>query len=1546
MSSDLLTSQLGSVATSNVKLNKIESGTTKDDGGNTIPANLEIISGKDIIIKSADASGQVTFEGGDARVLNNMDVVGDLTLTDKVEILQETYQSETHGAIKSLNGHLVLKGQTSSDEVIVKDSTLVAHPVDTGVAFKVRGPGDALGTTQKNLNFQIKTDDVYNTGTGDGINNTRALVEPDSGVDLELAASNGQLRISGDRSASSNVRFGSATDFKFHPGVASKGANAATRFEITTLGQVDATAAESLKSSIVLQTASADPANNSDLYLAGNGTTTKMIAVSSTATAAKLTTLSGDLLLDSQTGVVNVNNYSFNSSNGVISRSGTSMENSKIEFAPNNIGDTNALQISIAHPDSTYDGAQPTGSSSFDASAWDMTVGTKAGDLRLQAASQIVHANTYTFNGADGTISNSSADISLAPFASTSFLKVMKKDATSHIKISTGSTEAGINPNLYITSAGQSVFLNSLEINDGTLKHAQALKFSGNNASNFLTIGTTNGQSTGEIMISTLKPAESLVDADLHLTSQSGDVYLNNLKVNASTIESTATSGEPAPISLKGSASTNSVDIGRDGTNAKITTSAGKLVITSAEANNTVSINDLDFSASTVSSVGDIDFKPSGAQHILRLSKSATGANPVITTVSGVADVYPDLSLRSASNKIVLNDNLEVIKNTNNITVNSKNTLTIQSANNYVDVQGIRMHNTGKIQALGSSNLELETTAADGVIDVLSNLQLSTGTLTTPAGVDLTLLPGSGVLNLSNSIQVESRTISASVAGGLQLRGHTTGHSLKVSTVDNTSAGDVLVTTTGSSLNITSANRTVNISDAAGTVNVSGLVVQNNRLHGNGTAFLLSKDSTGNAVQIDKTVNNEALITTNAGDLSISGATNVVKIGGDSGVTFTKDADNNGVIFSTAASSTLKLAAYGGSATAALEIKNSSNNLELTTANNFNITSATDKDINIVSNGNLVLDGKSSTQVKSEGDIELIPSFVDSSTSKIVISKTSAQDSDVKVTTSSGNLNITSATGIVNFDNLQMQSNGATDASIIANNGKLLFSSSTGSTLVEDIEFTNLGQIKTRSTQMKINSQVGTILAESDVELGTGVLTNSAGNLSIQPATSITEIQNSAGTRGILIDSSAAGKVEIKTKDTSDKLHLVPKNNANQALVIDANADNECVVSTSGTSNLNITSASNIVKIGTAVDSEIKFANDTVVIKGNETLTDTTTGTVIKSGSGDLVLSGATSSNYVRVESAGIKTNLIESLTENLTLKAPSGKKVVIDGNLEIKGTVNQFNQDQLNVEDKVLRLAHHTTGSDVTFTVTADPPSDSVTFDPTFESLPESSAGDLKLYSGRKYAFTLPNADYVLFVQKRTDAGGVAGTPVNHAVVVDGSSASFFVDDFAVGSGNTDVYIVTLSEASAQITDKTFTFTAITNITQTDVANDGAGIEVAGDPANEKSIKWRNNAGYGAADTNDQPYWEVKGGSLLLTRQIPRSVHKRPDGNGGYVNVSGNAGDTDLEVSYSFRIADNEALEVVKVQGHAPGAGPQPHRSLGNQALNLIVATFEANSA
>jgi hypothetical protein len=92
-------------------------------------------------------------------------------------------------------------------------------------------------------------------------------------------------------------------------------------------------------------------------------------------------------------------------------------------------------------------------------------------------------------------------------------------------------------------------------------------------------------------------------------------------------------------------------------------------------------------------------------------------------------------------------------------------------------------------------------------------------------------------------------------------------------------------------------------------------------------------------------------------------------------------------------------------------------------------------------------------------------------------------------------------------------------------------------------------------------------------------------------------------------------------------------------------------------------------------------------------------------------------------------------------------------------------------------------------------------------------------------------------------------------------------------------------------------------------VDNEGSGVIVDGFPADvaqpadaetarkyEKSVKWHNNSGgIDAMRTPlgmlDEAFWEVRGGALRLTSP-------KPDGK---------------EISYGFRINENEELEVVK---------------------------------
>ena len=108
-------------------------------------------------------------------------------------------------------------------------------------------------------------------------------------------------------------------------------------------------------------------------------------------------------------------------------------------------------------------------------------------------------------------------------------------------------------------------------------------------------------------------------------------------------------------------------------------------------------------------------------------------------------------------------------------------------------------------------------------------------------------------------------------------------------------------------------------------------------------------------------------------------------------------------------------------------------------------------------------------------------------------------------------------------------------------------------------------------------------------------------------------------------------------------------------------------------------------------------------------------------------------------------------------------------------------------------------------------------------------------------------------------------------------------------------------------------------NNTSTDQTSDTAGVVVAGNSAYEKSIKWMYNQGpaYAPPDsshyTDDgMSYWCVKGGNLVLTRNIPAANHVSYN----FSQSAWQKDNTAATVSYRFSISDAEDLLISKQSG------------------------------
>lgn len=108
-------------------------------------------------------------------------------------------------------------------------------------------------------------------------------------------------------------------------------------------------------------------------------------------------------------------------------------------------------------------------------------------------------------------------------------------------------------------------------------------------------------------------------------------------------------------------------------------------------------------------------------------------------------------------------------------------------------------------------------------------------------------------------------------------------------------------------------------------------------------------------------------------------------------------------------------------------------------------------------------------------------------------------------------------------------------------------------------------------------------------------------------------------------------------------------------------------------------------------------------------------------------------------------------------------------------------------------------------------------------------------------------------------------------------------------------------------------------NNTSTDQASDSAGMVISGNSSYEKSFKWFFNQGpaYAPPDSSHYTddglsYWCVKGGNLVLTRNIPAANHVSYN----YSQSQWLKDNTAATVSYRFSISDAEDLLISKIQG------------------------------
>jgi hypothetical protein len=154
--------------------------------------------------------------------------------------------------------------------------------------------------------------------------------------------------------------------------------------------------------------------------------------------------------------------------------------------------------------------------------------------------------------------------------------------------------------------------------------------------------------------------------------------------------------------------------------------------------------------------------------------------------------------------------------------------------------------------------------------------------------------------------------------------------------------------------------------------------------------------------------------------------------------------------------------------------------------------------------------------------------------------------------------------------------------------------------------------------------------------------------------------------------------------------------------------------------------------------------------------------------------------------------------------------------------------------------------------------------------------------------------------------------TVMNDQIIVRG-------DIVVTGSINTsNVYNTTVIQETLKVSDKTLTLANLgSNFSPGDgpsdgVANSGAGIKIDGVPAGydatisnayEKSLTWNYGSGngiasLGSANMDNDPTWDLKGGSF-------RMIHQKI--------ISGGGSNIIRNISFNFRMNDQEELELVK---------------------------------
>ena len=1500
--SGTVTNTLGQLSTKELQTSIIRAGYKTDVTPDGAPADLTVTSAKAIRF-TAGASDRIQFLSPTV-AQSNLTVDGDLTLTNKVSIGTSTYQGADHGSIVSARNDLLLRGQTETDEVVVNESALVLSQT-TGDSFIVEGPNSSsmIGSVTTSNSF---------ISSEDGLSAQRATLASSSNADFDIQASK-QLRLSADRSVQGQVRLASATNFEFHPNIDTPGASATKYLTIDSFDKINTGSTD--KSVVIRSAGTAGP-----LLLAGNNVTSHMLKVigNDASGYAGLETTAGDLRLASSSGTVSIDEYSFKDT-GVISKGGSDVSSSKIKLAPHEITN-NALQITVDTPDG---GAALSGVGGSAANL-NMKIETEAGDLVLNSASNKVKANSYVFDATNNTIANSGS-LKFAPSNSSITLDINKftVDQNNHSQITTSSGD------LFLSSASSNVHINDVLFAGSTIvaKGSNMLQLAGNSGTNFLQVTTHDATSAGNVMLTTST-------GDLHLTSAANSVVVESLTFADSSISAASF------VELKGSDNANFVKVGY-ASMPVVTTSAGALNLTSSTGVVNIA-GGLTVQNSTLSSANTIEFLPnSGAS---ALTFKTEGGHPTIGTRKITGSTNPNLRLTSDSNLISFHGLLNIVKNGTDVSIASTGSAGLSITSAMTTIESVKITSpTATSSLVESTTGELQLQSATGNVKLMSDLLLGTGNIRSTS--DLDIIPASGKVK---AVDLEFTANKISAASALLLRGTTvdTSNALAVSVVDPgaPTTSDVSLSTTGGALTIDSATNVVNIGTSATTVNVSGLSFLDKVLHGGGSDVIIGKNSSGNALRVT-TANNLAELSTNAGDLSLDAATGIVNV---AGVTFTKDGSNNGRIYSTSGTNLLLA---GTSTSSPLSIGENGTDLVLTTTNNFVIESAASKSVQLISATGVQLFGAANSEIRSANQIQFHPgvtSITDTSKPYIVVSKT--VDDYAQISTSARDLRITSATQKVKFGGLTVDTSNPNFSAQLTGTvaGKNVnITSASNIVEIEGVQVTNLGVIRSASSALTLESFTSSNDAASaatrdikfanNVDVQTGIVKNTTGSLQLQPDNNTVEIDN------LVVEKDGTNNaMMVYAKNSTDTVRLSGKNQTTSAIEITVSGTDAVIQSASSDADtspdLKIASASDTIRIGDA-SSEVRLAEKIKVV-GTTTLPDGTTGSVVESMSGDLNLGSSTGYVNVLETTKGLKTNRIESISGPLTLKAQPGQPVIIDGNLDVTGTINKVSVDELDIEDKTITLAHSNTGQNIQFIMRIDSGSVQSKIDDGV-SVFQNGLGSSNIFSGRTYTFDFSDPTVSTADAKLIDTTDDSEVTITGGFSVDSGSqiATLVVTTAMVGK----TFNLQFNDNAAEFVP----ITPISSILTTDGAsNDGAGIEIAGiltDTSKaayadagitevEKSFKFRNNGGlydYSKADEREQPYWELQGGNFMLTRTIPGTLHNRPQGNGSYV-----ASNTDTKVSYTFRINNNEQLEVVKTRGSQNGAY--------QASLNTVVAVFD----